>query len=617
MSCRMDNQSISSGFGGEQYGKASVMGARVVGDSVTVRVWAPNADGVWLCGDHNGWNAERHPLERSEDDGIWSITLPRELFPIGSKYKLAVKKNGRTVMKGDPYALATEVRGNGASVLADISGFPWGDERWLDFRRRTVKRDGERWYGFPMNVYELHLASWRTRDGNPNGDGSACLNYREIADMLAPYVKQMGYTHVELLPIAEYPCEASLGYQACSYFAPTSRFGSPHDLMYFVNTMHSAGVGVILDWNPAHFANDEHGLADFDGTPLYESGKYTQWGSRAFDTSKKYVREFLISSAMFWLEKYHFDGLRVDAVDSMLFPDSSDTENADSVSFLREFNSVVAERYPDVITVAEESAAYPGVTRSVSECGLGFGMKWNMGWARDSLDYMREDPIFRRYFHGKLTFSMVYAYSERFILPISHDEVSGGKGSLAGKQFGNDADKLRGARAYLMYMMAHPGKKLTFMGSELAQLSEWSFDRQLDWWLLDKNEHRAFQYFTAALNEFYLKNDTLWYDDFSWDGFRWVLPDEAERNLLAFERRNGSGGRLLCVFNFSGADVTDHLIKPPRDMQSGCNVAEWETVFSTEGGLAVGIKPGAEGELRISLPQRSAVYLAPKRGIEF
>lgn len=497
----------------------------------------------------------------------------------------------RKGMKGNPYTVEA---GIGASGLADISDFAWIDERWMSFRRRTVRRDGEGSFAFPLNVYELHLGSWRTRDGVPNGDGSACLNYREIADILAPYVRRMGYTHVELMPITEYPCVDPIGDQSTSMLGSASRLGSPHDLMYFVNALHSVGVGVILGWEPAVFTNGEKRSSElFDGR----------------------ARENLVSSALLAVGEYHFDGLCIENAASMLQSCSDGGANDGAVRFLRSLNSAIAEAYPDVITVADGAAAYHGITRAVEDGGLGFGLVWNRGWTENSLEYMREDPIFRKYSHGKLTYSMVYAYSERFLLPISHDAVSGGRGAFAGIQFGNDADKLKGARAHLMYMMAHPGKKLTFMGSELAQLSEWRFDRQPDWWLCDMDEHRAFQYFVAALNEFYLKNDTLWYDDFSWDGFRWVLPDEAELNLLAFERRNGSGDRLLCVFNFSGADIPDYRLTLPGDIQGG--TAGWEIVFSTESGSPRARVETVCGEaIKISLPQRSAVYLAPRRGIE-
>ena len=523
------------------------------------RVWAPHAKKVGLMGHCNGWSPDSHPMFPI-GDGIW------ERFQTGlslyDEYKYAIHtQDDRVLAKADPYAFHAETRPGTASKVYDLEGYEWGDGAWLKWRKSHPV------YRNPLNIYEMHLGSWR------RGEDNRVLSYREIAQQLVPYVKEMGYTHVELMPVSEYPYDGSWGYQVSGYFAATSRYGTPHDFMYLVDELHKAGVGVILDWVPAHFPKDAFALYEFDGTPTYEyadprKGEHADWGTRVFDYSRNEVRSFLLSSARFWLEEYHIDGLRVDAVASMLYLDYGRQagewvpncygghENLEAVDFLQQLNETIFADHPDVLMIAEESTAWPQVTGATDGGGLGFNLKWNMGWMNDVLHYIKLDPYFRQFNHRDVTFSFHYAFSENFILPLSHDEVVHLKGSLIEKMPGEDPQRYAGVRAFTTYLMTHPGKKLMFMGSEFAQWHEWQFEYSLDWHLLDMDNedgerHRQTQVFFRDLNRFYLEHKPLWDLDFSWEGFEWIYADDNQANTLSFLRKDEKGDFLLILCNFS------------------------------------------------------------------
>ena len=523
-------------------------------DGYVFRVWAPHAKGVSVMGDFNDWNEDSHPMNRLEG-GVWELFIP------GMKqydtYKYAVHaRDGRVLAKSDPYAFHAETRPGNASKLYDLSGYQWGDQKWLEYRKsHTV-------YHSPLNIYEMHLGSWRR-----TGEGEF-LSYRDMANWLVPYVKEMGFTHVELMPITEHPLDASWGYQCTGYFAATSRFGIPHDLMYLIDQLHQAGIGVILDWVPAHFPKDAFGLYEFDGEPCYEyadprKGEHADWGTRVFDYDRKEVRSFLFSSALFWLEQYHIDGLRVDAVASMLYLDYSRQsgewvpnkygghENLEAIDFLRTLNTHIFVPHPDVLMIAEESTAWPLVSHPVEEGGLGFNLKWNMGWMNDITHYMKLDPYFRQFNHKDITFSLMYAFSENFILPLSHDEVVHMKGSFLNKIPGPYEEKFAGVRAFYTYMLTHPGKKLLMMGSEFGQWNEWHYEYSLDWHLMENKENRDIKAFFQAANAFYLENKPLWDLDFSWEGFQWICADDNQNNCASFLRKDSKGDFILAVCNFS------------------------------------------------------------------
>lgn len=534
------------------------LGAHKTGeDEYTFRVWAPNANAVFLAGDFNNWLAD---VPMSNDGGIWSVTVSGLELCDGDRYKYIIERDGIRFFKADPYAFYSETLANTASRLYELDGFEWEDAAYLKYRKESFGCLADcHMPSVPMNIYEVHLGSWQ-RDEN-----GGYLNYRELADRLAAYVKRMGYTHIELMPVAEHPFDGSWGYQVCGYYAPTSRFGTPHDFMYFVNKLHSVGIGVIMDWVPAHFPKDAHGLFEFDGAPLYEYQgadrmEQREWGTRCFDVARNEVQSFLISNAMFWIEKYHIDGLRVDAVSSMLYldygkrpgewnpnPDGSNI-NLQSVHFFKKLGGELKNYHPDVLLIAEESTDYMGVTR---KDGLSFDMKWNMGWMNDTLKYIEADPIYRKDMHEKLTFSMMYAFNERFILPISHDEVVHGKKSLIDKMAGDYYQKFACARTYLGYMMTHPGKKLLFMGTEFAQFREWDFASSLEWFMLDYDMHAKFQLFVSELNALYLENPELWEQDGSWAGFEWIDADRRNDNTLLYRRIAKNGDVLTVVCNFA------------------------------------------------------------------
>ena len=520
-------------------------------DGFVFRTWAPQAQSVRVTGDFNFWNEEDLPMQ-PVGCGVWEA-FSRFAQP-GQRYKLCIKtKDGRTVYKTDPYGNRCGVLPDTASIIEAEGGFVWHDGLYRARRRK------EKILNRPVNIYEVHAGSWKRHE-----DGSV-LSFRELAQQLVPYVKDMGYTHIELMPVMEYPYDPSWGYQITCYYAPTHRYGAPEDLKYFIDEAHRAGIGVILDWVPAHFPKDANGLYEFDGTCCYElsdptMNEHPDWTTRIYDYGKPEVRSFLISNACYWISQFHADGIRVDAVASMLYLDYNrpnykpnrfgGRENLEAIDFLRQLNAAAFRVDPAVMMIAEESTAFPLITKPDYDGGLGFLFKWNMGWMNDMLQYMSLDPLYRKGDHNALTFSMTYAFSENFILPLSHDEVVHGKCSLIGKMPGNYDDKFNNLRVLYAYQMAHPGKKLNFMGSEFAQFIEWNFKQGLDWLLLDYEKHRKMQQFVKTLNRFYLENRELWEVDTGWDGYEWIEPDDRDRSVIAFRRKDRKGRELVVVCNF-------------------------------------------------------------------
>ncbi len=567
---KSDNLALYLFHQGTNYHAYDYLGAHKTKNGYVFRTWAPGADSLLLAGDFNDWKGE--PMTRISEMGVWEINLSEPDLE-GQKYKFIVRSPAGEHYKADPYATYGETLKATASIVHTKEKYGWTDSKWMARRRAIAAADD--FYPVPMNIYEMHLGSWRTRDGKTTKDGENYLNYREIVGLLLPYVKKMGYTHVELMPIGEYPYDGSWGYQVCSYFAPTSRFGSPEDFKYFVNTLHENNIGVILDWVPAHFPKDEHGLYNFDGGPLYEYQgwdrmEHTEWGTRCFDVGRGEVECFLVSSALSWFNRYHIDGLRVDAVASMLYLDYArkpgewvpnvygDNRNLEAIAFFKKLNSAIFAEHPDVLMIAEESTSWSSITKPVSEGGLGFNFKWNMGWANDMYDYVQTDPYFRKYHHKDLNFSLSYAFSENYILPVSHDEVVHGKKSLIDKMWGTYHQKFAGMRIFGVWQMTHPGKKLTFMGCEYGQFREWDYENQLEWFMLDFEKHRQLHYFTETLNNLYLSRRELWERDFSWDGFDWIYADRDSDNLIAYRRTDAAGHELVCVINFSAVEYTGY-----------------------------------------------------------
>ena len=586
---------------------------------VVFRVWAPHAQAVSVVGDFNRWTPDADMMHKVAD-AVWELFIPgMKAYDV---YKFCITTpSGEQVYKADPYAFHAETRPANGSKVYDIGGYPWGDAAWDEAQK---KRDV---LNSPMLIYELHAGSWKMKEeGVP-------YNYSELADELIPYIKEMGYTHVELLPITEYPFDGSWGYQVTGYFAPTSRYGTPHDFMAFVDKLHQAGIGVILDWVPAHFPKDGYGLYMFDGAPCYEDpnprrGEHKEWGTMVFNYGMPEVQSFLISSALFWVEQYHIDGLRVDAVASMLYLDynrrdgeweqnvNGGKENLEAIAFLQKCNSTVLGRYPYKMMIAEESTAWPLVTKPASDGGLGFNFKWNMGWMNDMLSYMKTDPLFRAGNHGKVTFSFFYAFSENFVLPISHDEVVHGKCSLINKMPGDYEQKFANLRTFYGYMTAHPGKKLLFMGQEFGQFIEWDENKPLDWMLLGYDKHRQLQAYVKDLNAFYRETPAMWEIDYSWEGFQWIVPDDNQQSVIAFLRRDAKGKMVMVVCNFNPVLREGYEMGVP-------NAGSYKEVLNSDdpkyGGSGVtngtvrsrkGAMHGFDQHVSLTLPPLSTLYFS-------
>ncbi len=564
---------------GTNFQSYTLLGAHKIKTGWRFAVWAPNAKAVSLAGDFNSWTGDGYPLSKIGTTGVWYGCF--DDIKEGMLYKYAVTDaGGKTVLKSDPFAFYSELRPNTASVVRDIPKYDWTDKEWLLGREKTPI------YDKPMNIYEVHAASWKThKDG-------ALFSYRELADELIPYVKEMGYTHIEMMPLCEYPFDGSWGYQVTGYFSATSRYGSPEDLMYLVDECHKNGIGIIMDWVPAHFPRDLHGLFHFDGTPTYEYadtrlGEHKDWGTMVFDFSKGEVISFLLSSAFFWVKEYHFDGLRVDAVSSMLYRDYSrnhgewipniygGNENLEAIEFLRNLNKIMFAKFPNILMIAEESTAWGMVTGPTDSGGLGFNYKWNMGWMNDTLRYMSMDPYFRKANHDLLTFLMCYAYSENFILPLSHDEVVHGKKSLIDKMFGQYEEKFAGYRALLGYYLSLPGKKLMFMGGEIGQFIEWRYSEGLEWHLLKLPQHKKLQGYVKELNRTYLENKPFWEIDGSWDGFRWINAQDRDNSVLTYMRMSKDGEKVIVAANFTPVSRDKYTINVPE-------AGEYEVILNSD-----------------------------------
>jgi len=622
-----DNTNLELFHSGENSKAYEYMGAHLTTQNrkkgASFRVWAPNAVNVTVAGTFNEWDFEQYKLERVSENGVWEGFVPGAVQFDDYKYKI-ISKTGKELIKCDPFAFHSETRPGTNSKIYDVNSYKWQDGKFI--RNRTENPP----YDCPMNIYEVHAGSWRRyADGNT-------FSYKKLADELIPYVLDMGYTHIELMPLMEYPFDGSWGYQVTGYFAPTSRYGEPGDFMYFVDMCHQNNIAVIMDWVPAHFPKDAAGLAQFDGTHCYEyadkrKGEHLEWGTLVFDYGRPEVVSFLVSSALFWIDKYHIDGIRVDAVASMLYLDYNrkqgewapniygSKENLEAIAFLKRLNEAAFKEFSNPLIIAEESTAWPMVSKPTYVGGLGFNFKWNMGWMNDMLRYMSLDPYFRAYNHDNLTFSFFYAFSENYILPISHDEVVHGKGSMIGKMPGEYEEKFANLRAFYAYMMAHPGKKLLFMGQEFAQFKEWDFKDELDWSLLSYDTHSSMKNFVKTLNHFYLENKALWEIDFSWEGFSWIANDDSHQSVIAFRRIDNNGEDIIIVCNFTPVMREKYRIGVPCSGRYG-------EIFNTDakkfGGS--GVKNailstddkapfhGFEQSINIKLPPMSVLYLKYK-----
>ena len=579
---------------GTNYYSYNFLGSHIIENTGTVfRVWAPNAKQVHLAGNFSNWQKNSDfEMKRLPDSGIW------ELFVLGLNegelYKYIITSaDDANIYKADPFAFSSQTKMETASIVYNINKYNWHDSNWIEYKK------GINLYETPINIYEVNLSSWKRKE---NGD---FYTYREIAPLLIAHVKEHYYTHIELMPIMEYPFDDSWGYQVTGYYAPTKRFGEPDDLKYFIDQCHQNGIGVIIDWVPAHFPKDEHGLYKFDGDYLYEykdsqKREIKSWGTHKFDFGKTEVQSFLISNAVFWLDVYHADGLRVDAVSSMLYLDYDKkdgewtpniyggNENLEAIAFLKKLNEAIFKNYHNTMMIAEESTAWPMVTKPTYLGGLGFNFKWNMGWMNDMIEYMETDPFFRKYKHKNITFSLHYAFSENYILPLSHDEVVHGKKSMLNKMPGPYEEKFANLRALLGYMMAHPGKKLNFMGFEIGQFTEWDFNKEIEWFMTDYEYHGKLNTYVKELNEFYLTQSELWEVDYSWNGFKWISNDDFEQNIIAFKRINKNGDELIAVVNFSPTERHDYLI--------GAEEGIYTEVFNSNdekfGGTGTGNKDG-------------------------
>jgi len=599
---------------------------------VVFAVWAPNAQRVSVTGEFNQWDGRRHPMRPRGASGLWELFLSGLQQGDLYKYEIQTRYQGLLTAKSDPYGLASELRPKTASVVWDLNQYEWNDGEWMATRAERRSLDA------PIAIYEVHLGSWKRA---PDPDlGQRWLTYHELAEQLVPYVKEMGYTHLELLPITEHPSDGSWGYQTTGYYAPTSRFGTPDDFRYFVDRAHQAGLGVLLDWVPAHFPKDGHGPSFFDGTHLYghadaRRGEHRDWGSLIYNYGRNEVRAFLLSNALFWLDKYHIDGLRVDAVASMLYLDYSrqpgdwvpnafgGRENLEAVAFLKRFNELVHQEYPDTLTFAEESTFWPMVTRPVYLGGLGFDMRWNMGWMHDTLEYIQNDPIYRRFHHSHLTFPLLYAFTESFLLPISHDEVVHGKRGLLNKMPGDEWQRFANLRASLGYMYAQPGKKLLVMGCELGQSSEWDHDSQLDWWLLGYEPHRQIQDYVKALNQLYTSQPALHEVDFTWEGFGWIDFRDVDQSTVAFIRRAKDPSDLVVVIaNFTPVPREGYRVGVPvagfyRELLNSGSAHYGGSNMGNGGGVPSDPTPweGQPHSVQVTVPPLAVLLLKPDRAV--
>lgn len=576
------------------------------------RTWAPKAKSVSVTGDFSGWSSPGVIMKRVSEEGVYEIFIPNLSIYDSYKYEIVTAED-EVVLKSDPYAYHFETRPANASKIFDISEYNWGDDEYISCLGSSSS------YSKPMNIYEVHLGSWRTYD-----DGAA-YNYRDIANQLAMYVIDMGYTHIELLPITEHPYDGSWGYQTTGYFAPTSRFGTPYDFMYFVDIMHKNHIGVILDWVPSHFPRDAFALAKYDGSCCYEDpnptrGEHKEWGTLVFDFGKREVQSFLISSALFWFDIYHIDGLRVDAVASMLYLNYNRTksvkntyggyENLEAMDFIRKLNKAVFLDYPNALMIAEESSAWPLVTKPIESGGLGFNYKWNMGWMNDIMDYLSLNPFFRKDNHNKITFSLHYAFSENFVLPISHDEVVHGKKSMIDKSPLEYEQKFSSLKAFYVYMMAHPGKKLLFMGQEFAQFIEWNYMKELDWLLLDYETHRGFKDFVKRLNHIYINTPPLYEIEDSWEGFCWISTDDSIGNVVSFIRTDKTGNSIVAIINFSGEDKKNYSLGVPINGSYSLILSSDESIIQSKAYISKE-KPlhGFNNSIEIDIPKFCGILI--------